>query len=172
MVSWRWFALGAAPVLILVAGFALWIAPAADPLLHQNAAQILRRIEDFARYKQIFQALLFEGYHFGQSWSHPLLLLAILAAGLRFRRNIPDAPALVTAALVIGLLLLVYLAVYLVTPNDLAWQLHTSLARLYSQLWPSVILLFFMFIRAPEETGLQVAAPPVAAKRKAKTTGK
>jgi hypothetical protein len=172
LVSWRWFALGEAPVLILVAYFALWIAPAADPLLHQNAAQLARKIEDFARYKEVAQALFFEAYHFGQPWSHPLLLLAILAAGLRFRRKIPEAPALVSATLVIVLLFSVYLAVYIVTPRDLAWHLHTSLARLYSQLWPSVILLFFMLLRTPEETGVRMPTATPSAKRKLKTPRK
>jgi len=169
LASWRPFALGAAPVLVLVACFALWIAPASDPLLHQNAAQLMRKIEDFARYKQVGQALFSEAYHFGQPWSHPLLLLAILAVGLRFRRKGRYAPALAASGLVIALVFSVYLGVYIVTPRDLAWHLHTSLARLYAQLWPGVVLLFFMLLRTPEETGLPAVTPPLGAKRKIKT---
>jgi len=37
-----------------------------------------------------------------------------------------------------------YGAVYLLTPFDLDWHLHTSLSRLALQLWPSLLFLLLL----------------------------
>jgi len=37
-----------------------------------------------------------------------------------------------------------YFAVYVITPNELYWHLRFSLNRLFLQLWPAVIFLFFL----------------------------
>jgi len=34
--------------------------------------------------------------------------------------------------------------VYVITPNDLYWHLRFSLNRLFLQLWPAAIFLFFL----------------------------
>ena len=47
----------------------------------------------------------------------------------------------------LGLVLLGYFAIYLITPRDLYWHLRFSLNRLFLQLWPSAIFLFFLFVR-------------------------
>lgn len=40
----------------------------------------------------------------------------------------------------------VYLAIYLITPKDLSWHLSTSFYRLMHQLYPSVLLCFFLMV--------------------------
>jgi len=42
-------------------------------------------------------------------------------------------------------------AVYVITPYDIYWHLRFSLNRLFLQLWPSAIFLFFMMVRTPEQ---------------------
>ena len=37
-----------------------------------------------------------------------------------------------------------YFFIYLITPRDIYWHLRFSLNRLFLQLWPSAIFLFFM----------------------------
>jgi hypothetical protein len=148
---WLPLALGAAPVLLLVGGFKLFLAPPADPFLHQNAAQIAQKLGDAGRYSQIGKALLSDAYHYGQPWSHPLLLLAILAFALGFRIDEKFASSIRGAAIALALVFASYCGAYLITPNDLAWHLQTSLARLYSHLWPSALLLAFMVLRRPED---------------------
>ncbi|MEK6534682.1 MAG: hypothetical protein AABZ40_03350, partial [Thermodesulfobacteriota bacterium] len=51
---------------------------------------------------------------------------------------------------VLLLILAGYFFVYVTTPLDLGYHLATSLNRLFLQLWPSVIFLFFMAAGAPE----------------------
>ncbi len=149
LVRLRGFLTGAAPVLLLVVCFKLFLAPASEPLFQQGAAGLTHKLADPARYAQIGKAMIAELYHFGQPWSHPLLLLAILALTLRFRIDATRARALRIATTALALVFTAYCGVYLVTPSDLAWHLQTSLPRLYGQLWPSALLLVFLTLNFP-----------------------
>ena len=163
-------ALGSAPVLVLVACFKLFIAPAAEPLFAQGGAAIVHRAADGARYVQLGRSLALTLWQFGQPWTHPLALLGILAYALRFTREQRLRPALLTAGGTLAAVFLVYCGVYIVTPDDLAWRLGTSLSRLYAQLWPAFLVLVFLALRTAEETafaprqnapGRKAAARPV-----------
>jgi len=150
----RRFLTGAAPVLLLVVCFKLFLAPASDPLFQKGAAGLAHKLMDPSRYAQIAKAMIVDLYHFGQPWSHPLLLLAILALALRFRIDATQVRALRASSIALALAFAAYCGVYLVTPSDLAWHLRTSLPRLYGQLWPSVLLLVFLTLNVPGD------APP------------
>jgi hypothetical protein len=52
---------------------------------------------------------------------------------------------------VLALQLLTYSGVYLTTMDDLEWRLGTSLGRLYSQVWPSIVLLAFLALGVPRD---------------------
>jgi hypothetical protein len=52
----------------------------------------------------------------------------------------------------------VYIVIYLITPQDLEWQLNYSMERLLLHIFPMALLVFFMLVRAPEEVfGIQTA---------------
>jgi hypothetical protein len=142
----RRFLTGAAPGLLLVLGFKLFLAPASEPLFNQSAAHL--KLADPSRYVQIGKALVVELYNLGQPWSHPLLLLAILALALRFRIDAARVRAWRASAAAVALAFAAYCVVYLVTPSDLA-----SLPRLYAQLWPSFLLLAFLALNMPGAAG-------------------
>jgi hypothetical protein len=55
------------------------------------------------------------------------------------------------AIFLLALTLAGYFGVYLITPYDLRWHLRFSLDRLFLQLWPSALLVFFMAVRTPEQ---------------------
>ena len=67
-------------------------------------------------------------------------------AGSRYKTGIR------TSVLALGLTLAGYFAVYLITPYDIHWHLRSSLNRLFLQVWPSAIFLFFLAVRTPEQT--------------------
>ncbi|MCJ7433636.1 MAG: hypothetical protein MUO77_09130, partial [Anaerolineales bacterium] len=48
---------------------------------------------------------------------------------------------------IMALQLLGYLAIYLITPHDLAWQLGTALDRNVLQIFPSFLFLFFISLK-------------------------
>ena len=82
--------------------------------------------------------------------SAPLALaLYMLAVGVKLGER--ERSAVATAALAIGLLLVGYFFVFVITPHDLGWHVATSLHRLLLHAWPSLLFVFFLFAREPEE---------------------
>ncbi len=55
-----------------------------------------------------------------------------------------STPGFRIAVITLALTLAGYFAIYVITPYDLYWHLRFSLNRLFLQLWPSVIFLFFL----------------------------
>jgi hypothetical protein len=77
----------------------------------------------------------------------PLLLGALVLFGIK-----PDAKGLPgprTAAWTLGLTMAGYLLIFLITPLPLEWQLNSAGGRLFLQLWPSALFVFFMVLRDP-----------------------
>lgn len=60
-----------------------------------------------------------------------------------------------------ALMLLAYLGIYLVTPQDLVWTLSVSGHRLLLHLWPSILLIVLSELHTPEEV---LAEEPVASR--------
>jgi hypothetical protein len=83
-------------------------------------------------------------------WYHPLLPILVLAVTLGFdreRRRDTLFVLSIAAALLAG-----YFGIYIITTNDLRWQLDTSLYRLLVQVWPIVVIGVFLALR-PAEAG-------------------
>jgi hypothetical protein len=121
---------GAIPGLATVAAFKIFLAPPAGFAgggIHWD--YLLPSIV----------ALATEVYDYGPGIAHPVLLVAVLAAGLGLA---PRAPSLWLRCLaILGVQFLGYLAAYLFTKNDLAFMLGGSTARVIGHLWPALILL-------------------------------
>jgi hypothetical protein len=147
----RWWLLGALPGVLLLADFRLLLAPPVDLLRGQTIGQLLAKLADPGRYSAVAGALFQEAVSLGDAWSHPLILLALLAATLRWEPDVRYRLMLRFGGAALGAMLLVYCGVYLVTPEDLAWLLGTSLGRLYVHLWPSFLLLAFLVLGRLED---------------------
>jgi hypothetical protein len=157
-----WLLLGMLPGLILVGGLKLLLAPVADPFVSRPIQSLSRGFARFDRVMWVVQQAYKWAVGFGSGVSHPLVVLAVLIAGLRSavpRRN--AGPVLIlagTLALVFGGYCLVSVGAF--TPFD----------RFYSQLWPAFVLLAFMVLRPIEE---MLSAPaPKETSGKAKTKKK
>jgi len=155
---------GCLPGIVLVLWFKFFLAPAVDPLVRQGASGVGNLLH-VGRYLEVATALVKEMVNLGTGVGHPLILLAILLIALRWQVEQRERTALLIGGLVVGLMLLSYCGVYLITPNDLAWQLQTSLGRLLLQIWSSALLLFFVVLRnvadaAPAVTSANKAAAP------------
>jgi hypothetical protein len=139
----------AAPVLLLVAYFKHFIAPPGD--LFSDGTTALHKLVVPARYWAIVKWYVKGFLRFGHWLAIPgtLLLIAFyFAAGKRLRETeLTEAElGLRTSILALGLTLAGYFAVYLITPYDIYWHLRFSLPRLFLQLWPSAIFVFFLSI--------------------------
>jgi hypothetical protein len=133
--------LGMAPVLVLI----LWfkhLAPRGD--LFPEQAIMLQKVLTPARYWAIVKWHAKEYLRFGGWWPIPatLLLPALYFAAGRRKIDAPR-PWVFVAVWTLAITLAGYFAIYVITPNELYWHLRFSLNRLFLQLWPSAVYLFF-----------------------------
>ena len=120
-------------------------------------------LSDPDRYRQVIVAMGTQLTNMAAGWYHPILPALSLAIALRF--DIQRRRDVLFCSTVALLLLIGYFAVYIITPNDLAWQLQTSLSRLYVQFWPVLLLAIWTTLRAPESAAIVHVETPKARKR-------
>jgi hypothetical protein len=149
---------GASPLLAILA-YHRATMPLGWVLQQQGIDVITRRALDPERYAMIGRALLRGSLDLG-GWVVSvvaLLILCALAWGVRVEPS--DRISASRTALTLALALLGILSVYVVTPLPLEWQLGTSLPRLLTQLWPTVVLLFGLVVQSPSLSG-SYGGPP------------
>jgi hypothetical protein len=182
-----WIAAGAGPVLAVVAFFKAELALSSHLFAGQTIQQVLPRVTDPHRYYEILKAYLLTGISFTQGFAdirtgihfNPglvgVILLAAYLALMGVRIEGKDRLNLLTGGAVLVLMLAGYFAIHLIAPYELNYHLMTSLNRLYMQLWPSAVFLFFMAVRAPEQAlagGTETAAKERSGKDKRRKRGK
>lgn len=161
-------AAGALPALALTVLLKAVLARGNASLLFASLPGAAHRIADWGRYATVGTAFGHGFIGMTLGWYHPIFPLIVLAAALRFDRE--RRREMVFCATILATLLIGYFFVYILTTNDLNWQLQTSLSRLFVQVWPVLLLAGFVGLRAPEAA---VAASPVLpAKAPTRTSGK
>jgi hypothetical protein len=139
--TWAVF-LGSMPLLLLVLWFKHSVAPPAD-LFSPPAAMLIKLLSP-GRYLVILRWYLKELFRFGHWWIVPgTVLLAILYCAAGLKRSRSEDPDFHASTLPLTLTLAGYFVIYLITPYDIYWHLRFSLSRLFLQVWPSVLFLFF-----------------------------
>ncbi len=135
--------LAVAPIFALIALFKRAIAPPGD--LFSDPAIMLHKLSELSRYWAVLKWYGREFFRFGEWWMIPLPIVMLVLYFLLSRniaREEKDSVRASAAALI--LTLAGYFFIYLITPRDIYWHLRFSLNRLFLQLWPSAIFLFFM----------------------------
>lgn len=144
--SVRLFGLGLFAPLVLLLFMKLTLAGRSD-LLIDPSIHWMMQVFDWNRHQAILSSF---GSVAADLVGLPLAVtLALLAFGLRPMAT-SERRATAIAASIPLMLLGGYYLIYLITPRDLEWQLATSNQRLFLQLWPSLILVFFGSLRPPE----------------------
>lgn len=135
-----------APVLLLIAYFKHSIAPPGD--LFSDPTATFHKLADPARYWAIIKWYVKGFFRFGHWLLIPgtLIMIGFYVAAGKEERPKPNV-GIRASALALILTLIGYFAVYLITPYDIYWHLRFSLTRLFLQLWPSAIFLFFLCIK-------------------------
>lgn len=137
--------LGAAPALVAIALFKLLLAPANDMVANHDWNNLVPMLTSLERWRTVAVAFAEQLVVFAGAGVVPGLSLAgLLAAVLIAERGSPRAFVSREAA-VVGTLVLLYLAIFLVSPYDLTWHVGTALDRLLLQVWPA--LLFAVLVR-------------------------
>jgi hypothetical protein len=149
--SVRYFAGGLLPVLFVVIYFKVTIAARSYLLAPPEGPSLIAKLADTARYRTIIDYFVRLGLAFG-NWPTsivPLLAFYLLLLGIRIPEK--QRPSIAGSLIALGIMLAGYFTIYVISPRDLEWHMGTSLDRLYSQLWPSFILIFFLTVRTPEQ---------------------
>jgi hypothetical protein len=133
---------GILAVLAFVGHFKFRLAPANDLVNVGTAGLAMTRATDFNRYWVTFWAFIGELLTFGNVLVPPVILFAVWLALVRFRSKVTGAALLPLAAVIVQLA--GYFAIYVTTPQDLDWQLNTSLPRLLLHVWPLLVTGIFL----------------------------
>ncbi len=135
--------LAVAPIFTLIAFFKRAIAPPGD--LFSDPATMLHKLEDPSRYWAVLKWYCRELVRFGEWWLIPIPILMLVLYFL-MKSSIARAEKETVRASAIALIMALagYFFIYLITPRDIYWHLRFSLSRLFLQLWPSAIFLFFV----------------------------
>jgi hypothetical protein len=139
-------ALSLAPAMLLMIWFKHAIAPPSELFADHSA---LHKLAIPLRYWITLKWYGKEFLRFGEWAFVPGTLLLVgfyFAANASARHNRGENNSSVRALL---LTLTGYFIIYLITPYDLYWHLRFSLNRLFLQLWPSAIFLFFLAVSLP-----------------------
>jgi hypothetical protein len=155
VAAWRfgsrvvWLAVGALPGLLATAVLKLFVAQGGEAVFPHSVGEAMGKIAGAGRWWQAALGFAKAVYDAGNWWTHPVLLAVLLALALHF---VPPAEVRQRMWLLIpiGATATAEYGLYLVTTADLNWHISTSVSRLVAQLWPSLIWLFFMLLRAPE----------------------
>jgi len=136
-----------APFLLLVGWFKHSIAFPNE--LFSNRSIVLHKMLDPSRYWAIFRWMARDFLRFGQWWPVPATLLGIgFYFALLDRRKSQTGYNIQASLLTLAFTSAGYFAIYVITPYDLYWHLRFSLNRLFLQLWPCAIFLFFLAVPA------------------------
>ncbi|MEI7671301.1 MAG: glycosyltransferase family 39 protein [Deltaproteobacteria bacterium] len=165
------FLAGALPIMLIVIYFKTQLSPVNDLMEGFRLTAAAVKLTDFSRYAEIAKAFFITGISFTQGLvdiragmqlnfgavSILLLIAYLLLAGVRIDDR--DRTGILRTAAVLLLSLLGYFFIYVLTPLNLGYHLATSLNRLFLQLWPSIIFLFFMTAGAPERAASAEGRP-------------
>jgi hypothetical protein len=108
------------------------------------ASAILKHLADPSRWIMTVEGLVVFLFNFGRFLIPIALVLALYWYLVRFHVDTHDRAAVATAGLALGLTLAAQLLVDLAYMNELALEINTSFERILLQLWPSVLLMFFL----------------------------
>lgn len=146
----RYFLIGLLPVIAIIIYFKLYIAPPNDLVSAQGLTVTSEKLLDLSRYEQVFTAYGREAVRLGgRIVNVPFLILYLLI--LRVTIHSRDKTGITSAFIVLCLMLIGYFFVYITSPLDLKMHLETSLNRLFLQLWPSLLFVYFMIVTPPEQ---------------------
>ena len=112
---------------------------------------MLSKVSDPSRYVSIITRLASEIYHLGE-WQFSIVVILLVYGLLMGVKKNSELHKFERLIILLPLTqLAVYFGIYLVTPYDLAWHMNYSMSRLLLHLFPTALLLYFVFINPPED---------------------
>jgi hypothetical protein len=145
--AFRNYVLGLAFPLLVTVLFKLFLAPSNDLISAQGSS--FGKLLELERYAIIFKEAGVMLWNLGNT---PISLIGlIILAALLVGRSVNRMPGMWMIGVVIGLQLMIYFVIYLLTPLELTYHLRTSADRLYMHIFPMALLWFFIWLKSPQE---------------------
>ena len=145
-----WVIAGSAPVVIAIVWFKLLLAPPSELAEGLRSAIFTTRLLDVDRHMTVATLM---GQHMLR-WSTRLSVTVLPLVGLAALWTSGRSESARVMVAVLGLMLLSFYVVYVLTPYEIVWHITTSFDRLLVQLWPALVLAVFV------ETGERRTYPP------------
>lgn len=141
----KYIVYGMVPILILIFYYKTAIAPPND-IVHAQGAETLVKITDFSRYTTINQWFYQTFGTFGKWFINPwwLFLGAAVYVGISFKKH---KNSLIAGFALLLLMVGGFYFIYVITPLELVFHLSTSIHRLFFQLFPSFIFIYFLALK-------------------------
>jgi hypothetical protein len=151
------FAIGAAPIVAVVAAFKARFAPPSDFLAAQGPADVVAKLADPSRYVILAETAVAQVAGPGGDNRRLLDVVAAIVVLAAYRLLLggaprrPGEPGASFAAIALALMVAGYVAAYVATPLHLPWHVRYSLSRLVVHLWPLAVFTAFLATASPEE---------------------
>jgi hypothetical protein len=144
----KYLLFGVIPILVLIMYFKTAIAPPNDIVKAQGESTLIK-LTDLSRYTAIGGWFAKTLGTFGKWFMNPwwLFLVGIIYKGVDLKNN---KQSIVSNFVLICLMTIGFFFVYVITPLELEFHLSTSIHRLFFQLFPSFIFLYFIAVKTRE----------------------
>jgi 4-amino-4-deoxy-L-arabinose transferase-like glycosyltransferase len=148
------FGAGLLPLVLLVAGFKIGFAQPNDLLSTLGVQRTLGNLTSPERYYITLREYASHIALFGNNGvGTAVWVLMAYLLGLGINRTEAGRPWIRVLGAAIVLVLAGHFMVFVSMAHELSRLLASSMDRLLLQLWPSVLFLYFMVVRSPEEVG-------------------
>jgi hypothetical protein len=141
------FLLGMLPVLGTLLYFKIWFAPRNDMINIPTLKKTAFYLFDLDRYRIVLTMMLEKIVTFNNSIIF-LMAAYFLISGLDRSDNIKKHA--LSHVILLILMMCGYFFAYVITPYELEWHISSSIRRLYIQVWPAWVFLFFYCVKGPE----------------------
>jgi hypothetical protein len=150
------FAYGGAGPVVLALLFKLKFAGTNALVATQGRHGMLRKLIHLHRYFSVLEGFRYHLYHLASWPESVLLLLGVYAVLLGVKVRKEERTALYAGGATLLIMLGVYFLVlvgspYDTPPFDVSWYILVTAPRLFMQLWPSFLLVYFLSVRTPDE---------------------
>lgn len=121
-----------------------------NEFLSGEGIKITQSLIDFSRHQMIFNSFKNFFLHSG-GWYNIGIFLILCVYFLICHSRIKNNSGMIFISFAIfACQILGYYVIYLITPNDLEWQLNYSLNRLFVQIYPAVVFVVLIASQSPE----------------------
>jgi len=142
-----YFLLGTLPIMGTLIYFKLNFAPRNDLVNIYNLKQSVVHLLNPDRYLIVISEILKKVYFFNDKI---VILMALYLLFSGFDRSGKVKKPILSHVLLLLLMVCGYAFAFLITTYDLRWHIDSSLRRLFIQLWPAWVFLFFYAVKGPE----------------------